>query len=209
MGLGIKYFVIQIVIVIIFTTDNLIINLLFGPQFVTPYNIAMKYMTAGIMLFNVILIPAWPAFTEATVLNDTLWIRKTIRLFIKLWFFFILVLILLVLFSDPFYKLWIGDKVIIPKSLTILMAIFAGQISFNRIFAHYVNSSGKLMLFTRLSIIEGIFNIPLSIFFAKTLGMGPEGVILATIVCLCVGCVAGPIQTYLLINGKATGVWNK
>jgi O-antigen/teichoic acid export membrane protein len=42
MGLGLQFFIIQIACLIIFTTSNILISQLFGPEQVTPYNIAFK-----------------------------------------------------------------------------------------------------------------------------------------------------------------------
>lgn len=60
-----------------------------------------------------------------------------------------------------------------------------------------------------MSIVTSIINIPLSVYFARNLGMGISGVILATIVCLLVGSILHPLQYYRIIKGKATGIWNE
>ena len=45
MNIGLDFFIIQIASIILFSTDNFIITQLFGPEQVTPYNIALKYFT--------------------------------------------------------------------------------------------------------------------------------------------------------------------
>jgi O-antigen/teichoic acid export membrane protein len=54
MGLGIKFFVIQIAAIILYQTSNIIIAHLFGPEQVTPYNIAYKYFGVITMTFSII-----------------------------------------------------------------------------------------------------------------------------------------------------------
>ena len=117
-GLGVKFFFIQIAALMILATDNIIIAKLIGPGDVTPYNIAFKYMMAGSYVFIIILGPAWSAFTEAHTLNDQDWIIRTIKRFLKAWLSLIAGLILLVAFSQPIYTLWIGKDVIIPEAET-------------------------------------------------------------------------------------------
>jgi O-antigen/teichoic acid export membrane protein len=207
--LGIKFFILQVIIVIVFATDNVIITKLFGPHEVTPYNIAMKYMKIGAYLLNIVLAPAWSAFTEANILNDLKWIKRTLRRLMFLWFFSLFVLLILLFISGFVYSVWIGDQVIIPFSMTLLMAIFVAQSAWNSIFANYINGVGKISLLLRINIVVGLGNIPLSIFLARNMGMGPEGVIIATLFCMLLGSMFAPIQTWLLVNGKAKGIWNR
>ena len=77
-SLGIKFFVLQVASVVIFTTDNLIITQLFGPAQVAPYSIALKYFNIAQMGFSIIITPFWSAFTEAYAKNDFGWIRNII-----------------------------------------------------------------------------------------------------------------------------------
>ena len=137
-GLGIKFFIIQITWMIIFSTDNIIITELFGPHSVTPYNIAFQYTSIAAFVFSIILAPSWSAFTEAHTLNDKKWITKTIIRLMKIWAILVFGLLVLILISQPFYEIWIGKDLLIPKKLTILMAIFVAQTAFTSIFTHYI-----------------------------------------------------------------------
>ncbi len=207
--LGIKFFLLQVIIIIVFATDNVIITKLFGPHEVTPYNIALKYMNIGAILLNIVLAPAWSAFTEANVLNDIDWIKTTLRRLLGFWGLSLLLILFMVAISGVFYEIWIGDQVSIPFSLTILMAIYVAQSAWNRIFAEYINGVGKIALLLRLNIIVGVTNIPLSVFLATSMNLGSHGVILATIICMMLGSFFAPLQTFLLVNNRAKGIWNK
>lgn len=208
-GVGIKIFTIQIMGMIVFSTDNVIITKLFGPGAVTPYNIAFQYMSIATIVFNVILTPAWSAFTEAQALNDKIWIKKMVSRLVKIWLVLMLGIISLVLFSDPFYRFWVGEQIVIEKSLTILMAVYSMQLTFSAISAYYLYGVGKVDLLLRVSVFLGISNIPMSIFLAKELGMGVHGVIGSTILCNFIWLVVASIQSYRLINEKANGIWNR
>jgi len=208
-GLGVKIFIIQVMGLIVFSTDNVIITKLFGPGAVTPYNIAFQYMSIATFVFSVILAPAWSAFTEAHTLNDKKWINKTITRLVKIWFVLLVGILIMLLFSEPFYKLWLGNKISIPKSLTTLMAVSISLTTINRIFAHYIFGVGKVDLILRISVFIGILNIPLSIFFANGLEMRTQGVIVATIICNFIWFVAISIQSHLLIHEKAKGIWSR
>ena len=79
MSLGIKFFIIQMAAVILYQTSNIIIAHLFGPEQVTPYNIAYKYFGIITMAFGMIMVPLWSAYTEAWIKKDISWIKNTIK----------------------------------------------------------------------------------------------------------------------------------
>jgi Na+-driven multidrug efflux pump len=89
------------------------------------------------------------------------------------------------------------------------MAIFAIVSTWNNIFASFLNGASKIKLQMYSSVIAMSINIPLSIFFAKNLELGSAGVILGTCVTLIFGAVLGPLQVYLILENRASGIWNK
>jgi O-antigen/teichoic acid export membrane protein len=208
-GLGMKFFVIQLAALVIFSTDNLIITQLLGPEFVTPYNISFKYFSIPIVLFAIIIGPFWSAFTEALKIKDISWITISLKKLILIWLFLIVLIIGMVLVSDRCYKLWIGDSIIIPTTLTIIMGLYVIIMSWNTIYANFLNGAGKISLQIYYSLIGMVINIPLSILFSRNLDMGVSGVVLASCLSLSGGFIFGPIQTLKILSGKAKGVWNK
>ena len=93
--------------------------------------------------------------------------------------------------------------------LSVFMGLFAIISTWNNIFAYFINGVGKIKLQMYYGIIAMLINIPISIFFAKNLGMGSAGVILGTCVSLLFGFIFGPIQCWRIINNKAKGIWLK
>ena len=89
------------------------------------------------------------------------------------------------------------------------MFLYVNTLSYGNIFVWFINGVGKVQLQTVGSIIGALFNIPLSYFFAKTCGLGPSGVILASLICIGYGPILAPIQFKKIINGNANGIWNK
>ena len=208
-GSGSQFFIIQIAGVVIFSTDNLIISHLLNPSEVTNYQVAFKYFGLGTLFFSIICTPLWPAYTDAFHSNDMAWIRKTTKKMIRLWSFFILGVLVMLLLSGRAYDLWIGNTVQIPFLLSALMATYVIAMTWASIFVTFINSVGKLALQVRFSIAAGLANIPLSFFFVKNLDMGPAGVILATIICLSYGPFISIIQYRKLVSNTATGIWTK
>jgi Na+-driven multidrug efflux pump len=76
-------------------------------------------------------------------------------------------------------------------------------------FSLFSNGVGKIKLSMVVSPIVIVANIPLSILFAKPLGMGIAGVIAGTAVCNLASLILSSIQYHKIVNHKATGIWGQ
>ncbi len=208
-NLGFKFFIIQISVAVMLYTDNIIISHVTSPGDVVTYNIARRYLEVTSMGFSIILAPLWSAYTQAYHDKDYEWIKSTVKKLVKLWAVLCVGIIIMVLVSDFVYKIWIGEEIIVPFLLTSLMGLFFALNTWNTIFVYFINGVSKIKLQLITSIFLTVLNIPISVFFAKTLKMGVSGVIMGTIVCVFAGTILHPIQYYKIINNKARGIWNK
>ena len=208
-GLGASFFIIQFSVIILFSTDNFIITQLFGPEEVVPYNIAQKYFSISLLVFNMILTPYWSSITEAYTNRDFPWIKRSINNLRKISFASMLLTLLMVLIAPFFYKLWIGNMVFIPFNLTLSMAVY---FILNILYSPYnafINGVGKIQIQMYTLIGAAVLNIPLSIFLVKFTSLGVAGVIIATILCILPHAVICPLQYSKIINNRAFGLWNK
>ncbi|MEO0897284.1 MAG: oligosaccharide flippase family protein [Bacteroidota bacterium] len=209
-GLGSRFFIIQMAAIVLFATDSMIIAQFFGPEEVTPYNIAHKYFNMIPILFGMVVTPLWSAITEAYTKGEFDWIKRTINKSIKLWLVLVGVVAFMLLISDWFYGVWLRtDEVKVPFLLSSVMAVYVLMFSFNSIFVMFINGTGKLKLQIYTAIFSIVANIPLSYLFGVKMGLGLTGVIMATSVSIIVSLILRPIQYYKVINGKATGIWNE
>lgn len=208
-SLGFQFFVIQISVLIILSTDNLIIAQIFSPSEVTIYNIAYKYFYILFLIFSVILNPFWSAFTDAYTKGDFDWIKSSVKRLIQFWILFAVAAVVMVFAADFVYEIWVGEQFIIPLSLNIFMALFVILMMWSNIFIFFINGVGKIRLQFYNAIFVGLINIPLSIYLGKNMGFGISGVIMATSICLALSAVWSPVQYYKIINDKAKGIWNK
>ncbi len=207
-GLGARFFLVSISGIVIFATDNMIITQLFGPGEVPAYAIAHKYFGLITVGFSFILVPMWSAYTEAYVKNDINWVLSVNQKLIKTWRLLVVVGLLLFAISPMFFKLWV-PQIEVPLLLSGMMYFYVIVLAWGNIFVNFINGVGKIQLQLILSIIGALVNIPLSYFFAKTLGWGSAGVIGASLICIAYGPLLAPIQFKKIINGTATGIWNK
>jgi O-antigen/teichoic acid export membrane protein len=207
--LGSNFFIIQIAGVLLFSTDNIIVTQLFGPNFVTPYNISFKYFGISILIMNMISYPYWSGITDAFKSKDLMWIKKSMKLMIILSISLIFLVILMFFLSGIIYPLWIGNEIKIPFTLNLIMALYFVISLIIFPFTIFINGIGKVKIQLIQGSIVALLNIPLSIFFAKNLNFGVSGVMFSTFLCMIPSAVLAPIQYYKIINNNAKGIWNK
>jgi len=209
MNVGAMFFLFQSTAIIVVATDNIIISRLFGPEEVTPYNIALKYFTPVLVAFNIISTPLWSAYTEAFSHKDTDWIRRTTGKMMWVWLLLFLAVIPMIIFSNFAYELWVGKEIKIPFLLTVLMAAYVMLSSWNQIFGNFINGVSKLRIGFYIAIFTAIINIPLCIFLAKYTNWGVSAIIAASCISLMPDVILLPVQYFKIINNKAHGIWNK
>jgi O-antigen/teichoic acid export membrane protein len=208
MSLSSKFFLIQIAAVVFFTTSNIIITQVLGPQEVTVYNIAYKYFTLPVMVYSIVMTPMWSAVTEAYIKEDISWLKNILNKLNIISVVFVAGVLVMLLLSGFVYKIWIGNRVSIPFMLSSTMAFYAIITVVLAPYSQYINGFGKLKLTTIVGIFQVIVFIPLAIILAKT-RMGAAGVMLATCLINGLGLILEPLQIYKILNNRANGIWNK
>jgi O-antigen/teichoic acid export membrane protein len=209
MGLGARFFLMQAAALIVFMTDNMIIIQISGPEDVTSYNVAYKYFGIITIVFTIVTSSLWSAYTEAYIKKDVNWIKNSIKKVTLLWFVFVVIAIGMLLVCDYVYRFWVGPDVYVPFSLSLVMTVYVVAVTSIMVFGNFLSGVGKIRLSIYHSVIVGVINIPLSIFFAKNLELGSTGVILATCCGVFLSMLFQPVQCWKIINGTARGVWNK
>lgn len=200
LSLGIKFFIIQFAVLVIFMTDKILITQLIGPQHVTPYEVLFKLFSVFTVIHSLLLAPLWPAYSDAYQKGDLDWIRSNIKQQIKLAMVLFVGAFILALIGPSIVDLWIGNEVVVHNMLYYLFAVFIAFSVWSNVFAYFINAINKLKVQLYTSMIAAIINIPLSIFFVKILEYGINGIILATIISLSIFAIIGPIQVLRIIK---------
>lgn len=208
-NVGINFFIIQVSCIFLYATSNMIISHLYGPEEVTPYNIAYKYFSIAFLILGIIIAPYWSGITDAFTKKDFDWIKVTMKYLTRFSFIAIALIVVMFFVSEKAYSIWVGDEIQIPVLLSLLMGVYFCMIIFMQPFVSFVNGTGKIRLQLIFSVATAFINIPLSIVFAKYLGLGISGIILSGIVCSLPGVVYVPVQYKKIINQRANGIWNR
>lgn len=199
-NLGLKFLVIQICALVLFTTDNLLISHFFGAANVTPYNTVNKAFQAIYGIHAAFITPVWTAVTKAKAKGNYKWIQaftiKTSKIAIP----FSFVAIILALLFRPFSYLWLGQELNYTTMLILLGCVYCIFTMICNTFACIANGLELMEQSIIVALIQTVVNIPLSIFFAITIGLETSGILLGTVVSIGIAAIVQPIIVYKCIR---------
>jgi O-antigen/teichoic acid export membrane protein len=179
-GLSFAFFIVQVARVFLISTTEIIITREFGGHEVTLYNLLFRYYSVTNIVINIVLATYWNAFTNAFALNDFNWIRASIKKLVKISCMFLGVIALQVLLIKPVFNIWVGDKIVIPMSLSLCMAASYGISLFTDLYVIVLNGTGKVKMQSIVTIITAILHIPVVLFMIRYCGWGVNSIVYAT-----------------------------
>ena len=192
-NLGFKFFIIQIAGLVLFTTDNLIITNLFGPEQVTYYTTVNKLFTIITTLFATVTQPFWSAIRATSSNGEIGKVKKICKeIGVCMIIAFIGVLALFVLYK-PIAYIWLGKNLNYPDGLIFYMALYTIVYIWCNGMALITNGLEIMKGPMIIAIIQGIINIPASYFLAIVCKFGVVGVLMGTIFAMLISAVITPI----------------
>lgn len=200
-SMSLLFFIIQLGGLLLFSTANLIISHLFGPESVTPYNISYRYFSLVPVAMTLIISPMWSATTDAYVRGDMEWIKRAMKRIRQILMGVLVLLVVMVLISPFIYKLWIGESVTIPVEMTMIMAIYIFILVWSLSYSNFLNGMGKLRVQAINTLIVGLLFIPICNCLGRQLGI--YGVVLSLCLVNLSGAIINTIQFKKIIKGKA------
>ncbi|MDE6578505.1 MAG: oligosaccharide flippase family protein [Muribaculaceae bacterium] len=205
--IGLQFFLIQLSTILLFAFSNILISHMFGPEEVTPYNIAYRYFSLIAMIMSLVISPMWSATTDAYTKGDIEWIKRALKKIHLILLGVIILIIVMILISNFVYRIWIGNEVKIPFLLSALMGLYQLIIITSLTYSNFLNGLGKLKLQTINTVTVALLYIPLCYFLG--IRMGVVGIIIGMGILNLTGLVLNYIQFNKIITHKATGIWDK
>lgn len=208
-SLGWQFFVLQIVVVVIFQSDNILISHFFDSKEVTNFNVAYKYYSILAIVFSILITPYWTAFNEAYFKKEISWIKISIKKLIKYFFVTLIISVFMIIVSSNFFNYWVGDGIKISLELSISLCFYIAIMNWSSIFSNFLNGIGKIRLQITFAPLVGFINILLSLLFVKVFNFNITAIPIANALSLSIGAFLGFIQYKKIINNEAKGIWNK
>ena len=187
---------------------SFIILRVLGAEAVTQYNVANRIFTIVYMACSIIIVPFWSAFTDAYVKQDYVWMRAMVSKLEKVWLFgCIPLLALLLVFSDFIYDVWIGDSVVVPFPLSVSMALYVMFQTVANIYMYLINGTSKVRVQLIVYVSFALISIPMIVFSCQSFGIA--GAVIVPALAYVIQAIVGKVQITKIVNGRATGIWNK
>ena len=197
--LGFKYMIIQVGILIIFSSDNYIISNAFSPTEVTPYEIVNKLFQFPLMILFAAISPLWSMFAKNYVEKNKESLLNSFKKF-NLYFIGISVLVIIgVLISPYIISFWIKEPLEIPKYLILLTGIVTLLRIYSTFYAFFLYGIGNLNTYIYILLISVIIKIPLSYYFVD-LGFGINSVVISSIILMLFWTIIIHYKCYALVN---------
>jgi O-antigen/teichoic acid export membrane protein len=196
LSVGVTFFTIQIAVLVVFTTDKILISQFFGPQLVTQYEVVMKIFALFSIAHALICAPLWPAYADAYHRKDNRWIRSMLHKQLVLFAAFVFAVLIMVLMAKKIILIWIGEGLNVSSDLILAIAVFVLISIWNNIYAMILNGVGRTNVQLVTAILAMVFNIPVAYVMVRGYGLGVSGVVVAATVSLLFSAVALPIQVF-------------
>jgi O-antigen/teichoic acid export membrane protein len=209
MKLGLKFFIIQIVGIIQFESSLFFIAHYFDTTQVTAYNIAYKYFFTLQMGFMILINPLWSGVTDAYSSGDIAWIKNAIKKYLRLLIPFIFAGLIMLVFANKVYELWLGKNVIhIGFDISVLCFLFHATAMFAGIFVFVINGIGALRIQFLSGLISSVCFFILTLLLIKEFHLGVKSVLISSIVTNVFGYIIAPFQVYKIFYKKSPSkIW--
>lgn len=203
-SLGVQFFVIQICVLVLFTTDNLIISRLYGAVNVTTYTMVNKLFTVISNVFTALLAPIWSSVTKAKAEYNYDWLKKLINKLNWLMLPFFAGAVLLGIIFRPLSNIWLGQVLDYQDGLIALGVVYCILSIWSNTYAYIANGLELMRMSMTVAITQAGVNIPLSLFFAEMLGMKSTGVLAGTVLSMAIAVVIIPIYVNKYIKAAVS-----
>lgn len=200
-NLGLKFFIIQVCMIVIYSTDHLLILKYFGSKEVGEFDVVFKLFQVPMLLLTTGLAPFWSIFSRAFAQKNYLWIKKVFIIYNFSFIFFIIGIIILNFLIDKIIYLWIDRHIEISSSLLIAISVYVIMISFVSIYSFFLNGINDINISLYVIVFQAIINIPVSLLLINN-GYGITGVVVGNTLCILPATIISPVQSFFIINKK-------
>jgi O-antigen/teichoic acid export membrane protein len=200
MQIGIPFFLIQIMALVVFQTDNLIIGHFLGAAQVPSYSLTYNLFGYTSIVQSVGFSYFWVAYTDAIVRRDIDWVRRTFRLNLALSLGFTLAAVVpLIFIARPFVSMWTGGAVIPSLDLVLWIAAWSMINALCSPIASLLAAGSQMKAQLIYGAAAMVTNVFLSIYLVKLWGV--TGTIAATVMAYAIFvCIPTIVDSELLLR---------
>ncbi|MCS5422125.1 MULTISPECIES: lipopolysaccharide biosynthesis protein [Psychrilyobacter] len=188
MKLGGEFFFIQIMSLVMVSTNLMLITWLYDPKYVVEYQVYFKLFNLFVVLFSLIVNPIWSAVSKAYVEKNYTWIKKIYNYLNILSIVATLACFFLIFFLQYIVSLWLGENsIIINYSYAFYFAVNSSLIIYTLAITSIANGIGSLKPQIYCNVIMATMKFPLA--YILSFVVGGWGSIILTNIILMTPCV--------------------
>jgi O-antigen/teichoic acid export membrane protein len=207
-SLGLKYFAGQFSTLVVFSTASFLLSHYVNPTEAAVYNTAWTYFGVVVLFNSMVLTPLVAAVTDAFVKGEEAWIKNIFNKIRLYSCFLTLASLVLLAVSQIVFHLWVGEKIIVPWSLSIVMTLYFICNIWITPYKNFLSGVGKMNVLVVVSFVKIALFFPVAIAFIKH--WNSMGLIFAILLVNTLpNMIVGIYQYHLIITHKAKGIWNK
>lgn len=203
---GVLFLILQIGGIVMYSTDNVLVSNIYGPQAVTPYSSVYRFFSTIVSLYTAFITPIWSRSTMAIAQNDAKWLKKTFKLLNYLMIALALSLLIISIFYKDIARIWLGKDLNYYPHLIFTTAICTISEMFLMTYSTMLNGMNLLKTQVYVAIFQSIVNIPLSYFLATAGGMNVIGIKFATLLLMTFGAIVYAREIIKAISKMEKGI---
>lgn len=191
----------QITTTILFTAPTVIISTVLGAAAVTPFNLGQRLFNLFSIIQSAIMVPLWPAYSEAHAKGEIDWIQRTLgRSLLASLGLSVLPMTVATLFAQTILKLWVGEHAALPAwSLIFMLFAWNAVLFLQQPFSFLLAGVSQVKQMTIYSVCSTIACLGLMIWLIHPYGQSGvvAGMLLGFIPFVGIGSV---IQTFKYLH---------
>lgn len=194
---GFAFLWLQLMALVINSTNDFLITLLIAPSQDVTYQAYSKIFTLVSGVVTLALVPLWSAVTKAKVEKRYGWIKNVYVLILLLNFIVFVIYLLLVPFLQSVFNIWLGSNTIAVNYVYAFIFVIFGTVNiWSGSLATLVNGLGELKTQIIFLSFGAAINIPCAYLLAHTYG-GFISIVIANIISILPFCI---VQTFVLFS---------
>ncbi len=203
-GSGVRFLTLQIAVLLILNTDNLVISHFLGPEKVAPYAVTFKLFRMSLLMINALTPVLWPMYGQASGRGDWDWIQRTYnRCVPALMVAAGLIWVGGVIFAQEIINLWAGPGAYGGLAVAFALGGYVYVSSFGGSNHSLINGLNPTNIVVGFGFIEAVLNLGISLVLVGPLGIG--GVALGTFIAsLAVNTWFPPLYIHYRTQKKVT-----
>jgi O-antigen/teichoic acid export membrane protein len=179
--IGLSFFVLNLLVKLTYSSDNLIIAQILGAEAVSQYAIPAQMFGVCLIIMNIVIGPLWPAYSEAMARGEIAWAEKTLKRTLVVLFIVVgIPSALLVILGPWLLKLWVGNNITPSLPLLLGFGVWTLIMSIGGSMSMFLNAASILGFQIICNAFAFIVSVLAKILLVRSFGL--PGVVWGTII---------------------------